>query len=138
MRRGARRIAPLPHESGPVCTELGGSAGPRDDDVAWKERPPPPTGGVTVCADAAQRGLDIPHVDLVVNYDAPRAPEDYVHRVGRTARAGRRGVAVTLVAQRDVALVHAIEAHVAPRALVECVPPRAGRDAVKEKRTRSC
>ena len=48
----------------------------------------------------------------VVNYDAPRAPDDYVHRVGRTARAGRRGVAVTLVAQRDVRRVVAAHAGV--------------------------
>ena len=85
---------------------------------------------VLVCTDVAQRGLDVPHVDLVVNYDAPRAPDDYVHRVGRTARAGRRGVAVTLVAQRDVRLVHAIEEYVAPAKLEECAAVRE-RDVLK-------
>lgn len=67
---------------------------------------------ILVATDVASRGLDIPAVSLVVNYDVPRNPDDYVHRVGRTARAGRSGEAVTLVGQRDVQLVLAIEARV--------------------------
>ncbi len=47
----------------------------------------------------ACRGLDIPGVDLVLNYDVPSNSKDYVHRVGRTARAGRSGRSVTLVTQ---------------------------------------
>ncbi|KMU79703.1 ATP-dependent RNA helicase dbp8 [Coccidioides immitis RMSCC 3703] len=65
-----------------------------------------------VATDVAARGLDIPSVGLVVNFDVPRNPDDYIHRVGRTARAGREGEAITLVGQRDVQLVLAIEERV--------------------------
>lgn len=67
---------------------------------------------ILVATDVAARGLDIPEVALVVNYDVPRLADDYIHRVGRTARAGRTGEAVTFVGQRDVDLVLSIEARV--------------------------
>ncbi len=67
---------------------------------------------ILVATDVAARGLDIPEVGLVINYDIPRDPDDYIHRVGRTARAGRKGEAVTFVGQRDVQLVKAIESRV--------------------------
>ena len=56
---------------------------------------------VLVATDVAARGLDIPHIELVVNYDMPQCPEDYIHRIGRTARAGAEGHAVNLVAPID-------------------------------------
>lgn len=64
---------------------------------------------VLVTTDVGSRGLDIPEVALVVNWDCPRTGEDYVHRVGRTARAGRGGLAVTIITERDVELVKGIE-----------------------------
>lgn len=67
---------------------------------------------ILIATDVAARGLDIPDVGLVVNYDLPRNPDDYIHRVGRTARAGRRGTSISLVGQRDVELVQAIEGRV--------------------------
>ena len=62
-----------------------------------------------IATDVASRGLDIPHVDVVVNFDIPTHSKDYIHRVGRTARAGRSGKAITLVSQYDVELYQRIE-----------------------------
>ena len=61
-----------------------------------------------VASDVAARGLDIPAVSHVFNFDAPTHAEDYVHRIGRTGRAGRSGVAITLVAPSDGKYIDAI------------------------------
>jgi ATP-dependent RNA helicase DDX47/RRP3 len=55
------------------------------------------------------RGLDIPSVDIVINFDIPTHSKDYIHRVGRTARAGRAGKSITLVTQYDVELIQRVE-----------------------------
>jgi superfamily II DNA/RNA helicase len=62
-----------------------------------------------VCSDVAARGLDIPDVSHVINYDAPHHAEDYVHRIGRTGRAGKFGQALTLVSRIDQKAVAEIE-----------------------------
>jgi ATP-dependent RNA helicase RhlE len=64
---------------------------------------------VLVATDIAARGLDIDALPHVVNYDLPHVPEDYVHRIGRTGRAGATGEAVSLVTQEDRPLMSAIE-----------------------------
>jgi ATP-dependent RNA helicase RhlE len=65
--------------------------------------------GVLVATDVASRGLDVEGISHVVNFDVPRSPEDYVHRIGRTARAGREGNALTLVSPEERPLIRAIE-----------------------------
>jgi superfamily II DNA/RNA helicase len=62
-----------------------------------------------VASDVAARGLDIPAVSHVFNFDVPHHPDDYVHRIGRTGRAGRSGTALTIVAPHDGKAVGAIE-----------------------------
>jgi len=64
---------------------------------------------VLVATDVAARGIDVPGINLVVNYDAPRLAEEYLHRIGRTGRAGRAGVAVTFLGREDRSLVRQIE-----------------------------
>lgn len=56
---------------------------------------------VMIATDIAARGLDIPHIEHVINYDLPQCPEDYIHRIGRTARAGAQGAAVCLISPDD-------------------------------------
>src|ERR1041385_6985461 len=64
---------------------------------------------ILVASDVAARGLDIPAVSHIFNFDVPHHPDDYVHRIGRTGRAGRSGPAITIVAPADGKAVAAIE-----------------------------
>jgi superfamily II DNA/RNA helicase len=64
---------------------------------------------ILVASDVAARGLDIPEVSHVFNFDVPHHPDDYVHRIGRTGRAGRAGTAISIVAPSDFKSIAAIE-----------------------------
>jgi superfamily II DNA/RNA helicase len=75
-----------------------------------------------VCTDVAARGLDIKDVPAVFNFDVPFNAEDYVHRIGRTGRAGASGLAVTLVSPSDVRLVGDIEKLIKTKLEVENYP----------------
>ena len=56
---------------------------------------------ILVATDVAARGIDVDDIEVVINYDVPQNPENYIHRIGRTARAGNRGYAFTLVTPQD-------------------------------------
>ncbi len=64
---------------------------------------------ILVATDIASRGLDIPHIEHVINYDLPQAPEDYIHRIGRTARADAEGSAISFISGEDAIKWRAIQ-----------------------------
>src|SRR5215213_2955102 len=83
---------------------------------------------VLVASDVAARGLDVKGVSHVINFDVPWQPDDYIHRIGRTGRAGMTGIAITLATRADSDAVAGIEK------LIGHKIPRAGAPAAKESR----
>jgi len=91
---------------------------------------------VLVATDVAARGIDVAGISHVINFDLPRQAEDYVHRIGRTGRAGRTGIAVSFAGMREGGLVKNIERYTGDRIEVHTLPgleptqkPSAGRPA---------
>jgi len=80
-----------------------------------------------VASDVAARGLDIPEVSHVFNFDVPHHPDDYVHRVGRTGRAGRAGTAISIVTPPDQKSIAAIE-----KLIGQSIPPAEGDYEIRE------
>ena len=70
---------------------------------------------ILVATDVASRGIDVPSISHVINYGLPMKEEDYVHRIGRTGRAGRTGLAVTLAERRDSGMIHRIQRYTTQR-----------------------
>lgn len=85
-----------------------------------------------VATDVAARGIDVDDLELVVNYDLPYDAEDYVHRIGRTGRAGKRGMAVTFVSGRDIYKLQYIERYTKSKIRRGTIPTIG---EVEEKRT---
>jgi superfamily II DNA/RNA helicase len=84
---------------------------------------------VVLTTDLAARGLDIDHLPAVVNFDLPRSPADYVHRIGRTARAGESGVAVSFVVPQSEPHMRLIEKRLGMQLAREVVPGFEPREA---------
>lgn len=55
-----------------------------------------------ISSDALARGIDLPDIEVVISYDPPRHPKTYIHRVGRTARAGKMGTAISLLTETEL------------------------------------
>ncbi len=82
---------------------------------------------VLVATDVAARGIDVPTISHVINFGLPMKEEDYVHRIGRTGRAGRTGLAVTLAERRDSGMIHRIQRYTTqriPLAIIEGLEPK--------------
>ena len=93
---------------------------------------------VLVATDVAARGIDVAGISHVINFDAPRQAEDYVHRIGRTGRAGRSGIAITMVHGKERHLVREIERYIGQSVRVDVIPgleptPRAERSFDKNR-----
>lgn len=82
---------------------------------------------ILVATDVLSRGIDIKEINLIINYDVPQDAEDYVHRVGRTARADATGVALTLVNEKDMYSFHQIEQLIEKEVLKLPLPPEIGK-----------
>ncbi len=91
---------------------------------------------IMVATDIAARGLDIPHIAHVINYDLPQCPEDYIHRIGRTARAGAEGQAVNLITPQDGAKWRAIHRLMNPGSSPETDRSEGARSARKPAQRR--
>lgn len=77
---------------------------------------------ILVATDVACRGLDIPHIEHVINYDLPQAPEDYIHRIGRTARAGAEGCALSFLSPQEHGKWRAIQFLLDPTKKLDPLP----------------
>lgn len=86
---------------------------------------------VLVATDIISRGIDIDDIELVINYDVPADPEDYIHRIGRTARAGRGGASLTLVSAKDRLRFRNIEKLMEKK--VDNYPLPEGMEVIKER-----
>ncbi len=113
----------------------GGMSQPQRDRVMQAFR----TGQteLLVATDVAARGLDIPSVSHVINYDLPSSAEVYVHRIGRTGRAGREGAAITILDPREERLLRTIEQLTKAKVTVAPVPSVADLLAKRLERTRA-
>lgn len=89
---------------------------------------------ILVATDVAARGLDIPHIEHVVNFDLPQVPEDFIHRIGRTARAGAKGEAISFVSPQEARKWFAIEQLMDPTMKGASMPDKGSARPRKGKR----
>ena len=134
-KHGAERLMKNLERVGFAAISIHGnkSQGKRDRAIAaFKDG----SARVLVATDVAARGIDIPGVGYVYNFDLPNVPENYVHRIGRTARAGRAGRAVAFCSPDEMIDLRAIEKLLGARIEVAGGAPWLGADRPKEKTKR--
>lgn len=95
------------------------------------------TGGVLFCTDVAARGLDVADIDWVVQVDAPQEPSQFIHRVGRAARAGRKGSSLVFLTEKEEAYVDLLSNRQVtllplPETEICCLPIHTGEDGIDE------
>ncbi len=78
---------------------------------------------VLVATDVAARGIDVDNISLVINFNLPEDPRNYIHRIGRTARAGKRGVAISFCVENDLVLLKSIEKNINQKVPVDTTQP---------------
>ncbi len=107
-KRGVQKLDRTLHKAGYYCDAIHGERTQQERVVALEDFR---RGDIDflVATDVVSRGLDIANVSHVINYDMPRDPDDYIHRVGRTARAKRKGKAITFVTPEDSDTVRKLE-----------------------------
>ena len=131
MKRDANRLARQLQQDGITAKEIHSDRTQAERMQAleeFKQGKVP----ILVATDIAARGIDIEQLPFVINYELPHTPEDYVHRIGRTGRAGTPGEAISLVAPEETDFLEAIEKLLKrklPRASGSEAAPEAGRDA---------
>ena len=94
---------------------------------------------ILVATDVAARGIDVPTITHVINYDLPKQAEDYVHRIGRTGRAGRSGLAISFAEVNEYMAVHKIERYIGrklPEITIEGLEPTRKRNKNAERKPR--
>ncbi|MGQ4583011.1 ATP-dependent RNA helicase DbpA [Lysobacter sp. F60174L2] len=126
MRRDTEEVVGSLEHYGFTALALHGDMEQRDRDevlVRFANR----SCSVLVASDVAARGLDVADLAAVVNYELPTDPDTYVHRIGRTGRAGKGGVALSLCAPREVGRAHAIEQHLGTTLRWQRATPLAGK-----------
>jgi len=120
-KKGAENLAAILNSRGYPAEALHGDMSQRErDNVMQRFR----SGNIQilVATDLAARGLDIEMITHVFNYDIPEDPDVYVHRIGRTGRAGRDGVAITLVEKSQIRQLRLIEKHIGKRLQAQILP----------------
>ena len=132
-KHGANRVAEQLEKSGVEAAAIHGnkSQGARERALEGFRRGTVP---VLVATDIAARGIDVDGVSLVVNYDLPNVPEQYVHRIGRTGRAGAKGRAVAFCEPEERKLLVAIERFIRRQIPVAGGPPPGEAPAIREPR----